>query len=285
MTTHYGKDALHELEQNVEGWDERYPLMADGSEIKVSHATCPAGEDRRERFGVKCVDGAFLWHCFNCGDSGFWRPRDTYRRLDAAVFEAEPAMATEDWYEKAERNYTRAERNVEEFTLESKLWLEQYGMTDDTEGYGIRECKEGLMLPVWADGEFYTDIVGYQIRQRNAKPKYLTYTKQPFSYLKHGGIKASTLIITEDLLSSYKLHRVGYSTISLLGTSLKAPLSKLPAHSGRVMLWLDSDAAGMKGTMEVIRQLGTKYEDMSVFVNDKEPKECDFAFLRSVDGT
>jgi hypothetical protein len=285
MTTHYGNNALHELEQNVEGWDDIYPDWSEGLSRNVSHATCPAGEDRRERMGIKRVDGAFLWHCFNCGDSGFWRPKDTYRRLGEAVFEAEPAMATEDWYKKAERMYRIAETDVNEFTLASKLWLEQYDMLDRVEGYGIRECSDGLMLPVWGEGEFsVTNIFGYQIRQRDAKPKYLTYTKQPFHYLR-GATKADTLIITEDLLSSYKLHRAGYSALSLLGTSLKAPLSKLPEHTGKVMLWLDSDAAGMKGTMEVMRQLGVKYENMSVFVNDKEPKECTYAFLRSVDGT
>jgi hypothetical protein len=39
------------------------------------------GVDTRKRFGVKHVDDAYLWHCFNCGDSGYYRTRETVSRI------------------------------------------------------------------------------------------------------------------------------------------------------------------------------------------------------------
>jgi hypothetical protein len=266
--THYGNDALQVLLDN-------YPEYGDigrDEDVKVCHTTCPAGVDTRNRLGIKNVGGAYLWHCFNCGESGYYRPKESFTKL----LEQEKVIITPgsilDWFPK----YESFSSEYDDMPTAYRLWLSSYGF-DAVECHmlGIRFSNDGVILPTYQGSEVKPG--GYQVRTFNAKVKYRTYTVDKFSYLDND---PDTLVIVEDLLSSYKVWLAGYSSLALMGTKVKCKLSELPQHQ-RVVLWLDSDSAGSKGALDLLRELNPLYPNMTMCFN-KQPKECTLDEIRNM---
>ena len=264
MTTFYGKEALAVLTSNALGYDE----LEDGETRKYSHVDCPAGEDRRGRLGVKNVDGAYMWHCFNCGDSGYYRPRETVRRMREQT-EVHAAKSTRSVITMPSVN------DYDYFDDRGQRWLAEYGIDKHMcYLYDVEDTDEGIMLPIMIRGE----RVGYQIRRYDKKPKYLTYTTKPYAYtLGNDEKREKTLVVVEDLLSSYKLNSVGYSTLCLLGTKLNtSDFSEIVQGDPfvRVVLWLDDDEAGHMSGMKLFKELSPLFRDIVTMFNE-QPKEIE----------
>lgn len=272
MTTHYGRDALAVLTSNVPD----YETLDEGQQGKYNHEDCPSGVDTKHRLYVKNVDGAYLWHCHNCGDSGYYRPKDTIKSIKASTTWA---------VSRGPRLPTHAELTVrnkyDSFDIAGQLWLASYGFNEvKCDAYHITESADGIVLPIFASVS--GGIVGCQVRRYNKKPKYLTYSKQRYSYLNgiKGGIKP--LVVVEDLLSSYKLHLAGYSTLCLLGTKLDdGARNKLVEHK-RVVLWLDDDVAGHTAAKKLFTELSPLCPNISAIFNH-QPKELDLETLREME--
>lgn len=71
MVTNYGHNARQELEDNAPDYED----ILDDEQNKYDHTTCG---DTRSRFYVTNKGGAYLYHCFNCNESGYYRPKDRY---------------------------------------------------------------------------------------------------------------------------------------------------------------------------------------------------------------
>jgi hypothetical protein len=263
MTTYYAQEALSVLTNNAPDFEE----LDEGMQGKYNHVDCPNGVDNRQRLYVKNVDGAYLWHCHNCGDSGYYRQKETVSRIKSATKTALSLRTASPTY-----NELTAETNYDKFRVEGQLWLGQYGFDKEAcSQFGIRETEDGIVLPVF----HYYDIVGYQVRRYNKSPKYLTYSNQHYSFLDN--VKkgfTSPLIIVEDLLSSYKLSYAGYPTLCLLGTKLD-----FSAHSIvqkfrklRVVLWLDDDIAGQVAAKKLFTELSPIAPNLTAIFNH-QPKE------------
>lgn len=257
--THYGKAAKAVLEDNCEGWED----IAPDETRNYNHTTCPAGEDKRERLGVKNIGNSWLWHCFNCGESGYYRPREVFSKLlesggVASIKKPEsvdPVIA-----------YYMRDFHYEMFPIDQQLWLASYGfMQDDVEAIGIRTGPFGVYLPVCNN----VKLVGYQVRNfTTGGPKYTTHTTRPVHYRT---MPSDTLVIVEDLLSAYKVQLAGYSVCALMGTKLHVPVSELP-HAKKLVIWLDEDSAGSSGAMHLHRDVAVLYED-SKLISFRQPKE------------
>lgn len=273
MTTLYGKQAKDLLEYNLSDYEE----LADDQQIKINHVSCDAGTDLKQRLYVKRIDGAFLMHCHHCGISGYYRPKETYRRIQelGSVTTTDNTLTYKEEYETANDNY-------DSFTADSKLWLSSYEFGKSlVDAYYIKETDDGILLPIF-DPDY--NIVGTQLRRRVSKPKYLTRSVQPFSYLPEYG---DTIVITEDLLSSYKLNSVGYPALCLLGTKLSKQAMALlvTAHTldnvQRAVVWLDDDLAGHKGTVDLMRELNVILPTTAIFLD--QPKEIPLSELKSME--
>lgn len=275
MTTHYGRDALTTLTNNAPDFEE----LDEGMQGKYNHADCPNGVDNRERLYVKNVDGAYLWHCHNCGDSGYYRPKETVSRIKESTstyisvrgkrLPTHPELTKEYRYDM--------------FKPEGQLWLAQYGFNDaKCEGYHITESEDGIVLPIY--NRTSGGIVGCQVRRYNKKPKYLTYSNNRYSYLDVIKGKELTLIIVEDLLSSYKLHMAGYSTLCLLGTKLDKEAQRIVEgyRFGRVVLWLDDDVAGHVAARKLFTDLSPLVPKLSAIFNH-QPKELELEVLKDME--
>ena len=241
MTTLYGKQALSVLTSNAYGFEE----IDEGEQRKYNHADCHMGVDTRERLYVKNVDGAYMWHCHNCGDSGFFRPKETVARMKAssAVLKSERPLEMYPM-ELAKAQYS-------DFPIEAQMWLEQYEFDEEMcLKYGIKANSDGVFLPT----KYRVLLTGYQQRRYNKKPKYITNTRYTHSYI--DGDMNKPLVIVEDLLSSYKLNYVGYPTLCLLGTKLDPTGLIIVSGHKRVVVWLDDDEAGHKASMQIFKEIG-----------------------------
>ena len=272
MTTHYGRDALATLTNNAPDFEE----LDEGMQGKYNHADCPNGVDNRQRLYVKNVDGAYLWHCHNCGDSGYYRPRETIARIkeETSVVLARGRLPTA-------RELTK-ETAYDKFKPEGQLWLGQYGFNGvKCDAYSITEAVDGIILPIFGVESGYTD--GFQVRRYTKKPKYLTYSRRRCSYLSNK-ISSKPLVVVEDLLSSYKLHMAGYSTLCLLGTKLDEEAQRvIERHRfGRVVVWLDDDVAGHVAATKLFKDLAPVAPNMSAIFNH-QPKELELEVLKDME--
>lgn len=278
MTTLYGQEALNELTSNAPDYED----IEEGHSAKYNHVSCLMGEDTRKRFGVKHVDDAYLWHCFNCGNSGYYRSRETVSRIKLMSGITKP----DDINVLSIRYKHHSEKDLHKFNIMGQLWLGQYGFTPEmVEEYNIREIDDGIVLPFGG----YTEINrGYQLRRYDKKPKYITTVPRSMSkshYIKSSDMfMGDKLVVVEDLLSAYKLHYAGYSTLCLLGTKLDTgilPDILLDNHS-RVVLWLDDDAAGHVGAMKLFKELSPVFKYVTS-IHMQQPKEIALRSLQEME--
>jgi hypothetical protein len=283
MNTLYGKEALVTLTNYAPDYEE----IDEGEQRKYNHEDCHAGTDTKQRLYVKNVDGAYLWHCHNCGDSGFYRPKETVKRIKehSAVAGGIGSIGHRPYTTEL---YSRValHTDFDGFRDEGKLWLSQYGFDRELcRKNNIYEGLDGIMLPVYNDTEeairLDKYIHGWQIRRYNKKPKYLSYINEKFSYRQR--VVKKKLIIVEDLLSSYKLVEAGYSTLCLLGTSLsKEALNIVTQYRTEgVVLWLDDDQAGHDATMQIYKDIGPVAACTAIYLD--QPKEIDLETLKGMD--
>jgi|LauGreDrversion4_2_1035121.scaffolds.fasta_scaffold35314_5 hypothetical protein len=276
MTTLYGREALDVLISSTPDFEH----IPDGKQEKHNHVDCDAGEDTKQRLYVKHVDGAILFHCHHCGTSGYYRPRERYSPIAEEVNRMVglvPKPKTTSYDELT------AKEEFDSFRIEGQLWLNQYGFDAQMcEDYGIKESVSGLILPVYKKNILgLTDVAGYQIRRYNGLPKYTTYTDQNYSYL--SSALSLSVIITEDLLSSYKLHAAGYSTVCLLGTSLSPEMCTWMAQTyPRQVLWLDDDKGGHHGALKIIKEFSVLMPELTA-IFQKQPKEIDMDELKQLE--
>ena len=268
MSTLYGREALDELEMNNIPLDD----IEDGCQLKANHTTCHMGQDTKSRLYIKNVDGAYLWHCHNCATSGYYRPKETTSRMrpSSATVTSSNVVDLHKWHV--------AEQDYDNFKVEGQLWLAQYGFSEkECTHFNIRETKHGILLPIYSD----VRMCGYQMRNYNSTPKYVTYTNQRMSYIR--GVK-ETLVLTEDLLSSYKLNKVGYSTLCLLGTKLGADTLDFVTmlKPSKLVIWLDDDTAGHTGCMKLFKELSAVCRNI-ISINNEQPKEISIETLSEME--
>jgi hypothetical protein len=259
MTTLYGAQAKKELDDNCEHW---FNIPLDEQE-RFNHTTCEAGEDTRRRMNVINKGGAFLWHCYNCNNSGYYRPRDF-----VSTIKGESSVVSITHSDVAIHSvYSMCSRRQRDFSTEARLWLAQYEMFDQDilDDFGIRSFGNSVVLPIWSKD---SEIVGFQRRHFDSGPKYTTLAlNKPVCSLI---TSSNTLFFVEDLLSAYKLNYVGASVVCLMGTSMRDGAHVAPHKTN--ILWLDSDLAGEAAATTLYRELSPIYPGLATMF-DRQPKE------------
>lgn len=140
-----------------------------------------------------------------------------------------------------------------------------------------------IYLPSYLDGEFR----GYQIKQLDRSPKYLSYVNEPLIYYtKQKTEHCETLVITEDWLSALATSTVSgieglavaTSSFSITGAVYKF-IDKI--RPDLIIIWLDDDIAGRFGARKIDRLLSNLYLTKIVY-SKKEPKECTLEELKGI---
>lgn len=276
MTTLYGKQAKEVLTSNAPDYED----IDEGEQGKYNHTDCSMGEDTKTRLYVKNLDGAYVWHCHNCSESGYYRPRETVQSIREDMDMSSRVGVVRST--GADAYKALGVREYSEFDIRGKLWLSRYGFDESMiTQYGIKEMLHGVLMPTYLD---FDVVTGYQMRRYDAKPKYHTDTTHTFSLL-HNLLSPKLVILTEDLLSSYKLHKAGYSTVCLLGTKVSEHACRTILANGynRVVLWLDDDPAGHTATLKYLRELAPLFATGVTSINIQQPKEIPMSSLLEMD--
>jgi len=169
----------------------------------------------------------------------------------------------------------------EDYTLDVPMakagWFMKVGISPELARQyriGYSPSFDRIVLPIYNEAD---DLVALQMRACKAdqKPKYLNPTGPKVN----GAVfwSNSTLegagVVTEDILSAIKVGKV-LNAASILGTNMTDERALKIARRWRrhVILWLDPDKAGWKGTVEAVRQLTMQGCTVSRIVSEKDPK-------------
>lgn len=243
-----------------------------GEQVHINHTGCTAGEDTKRRLYIKRVVGGVLAYCQHCSQHQFLRERndsgvDMHKWLTGKDVEV-PEVDLLDKVPLYDPRITRGD---------GRDWLELYHLNPvDTMHFKQpvgRSDQVALQLFDWK-GRF----VGVQIRNTVCKPKYITKYKQNTTTDSAWFVRdASTLFITEDYLSAYRIYIDSTtSSLALLKTtaSEKTIEQVCSMNYKTIFVWLDHDEAGIKGATKLYNRLKL-LSTARVFqvVADREPKE------------
>lgn len=229
-------------------WLPLAETLALGARLRTDH-DCGGG-----RTLTLCRDATGLHaFCFRCNDHG-WQappPEPLEARLARLRKQAEadtqaassvglPAPAVREWAAWPEP---------------CRVWLLKAGLCSaDLPGLGAyyHPPSQRVVLPVLGPSG---RVLFWQARAVDGRqPKYLAPPVNKASVIPVYG-KATKVTLTEDLLSAYKVGRVGEGW-SMLGTSINDNmLAALLRRGCAVNVWLDPDAAGQRGAAKVLAKL------------------------------
>lgn len=238
----------------------------DGQVIKISH-----------------TNKGYSAYCFRCGSKGF-TPIERKTLSDFDILKQEEAVA----------ELSQTMRLPDDFTTEiptqHALWLYKAGLHMDrirTLGFGYSSKLARVVLPVYDNGV----LVYVQARATmypEQKPKYLNlkgaqkddiiYHCKPEQHLE--GYR-DTVVVTEDILSAARVGEV-CNAISILGTKLSNGQAIKIAEYARVIWWLDSDDAGIKGVRKGSQQLQFLIGNQFDIRTEKDPKLYSSRKIRNI---
>lgn len=228
-----------------EGYVTSVPRL--GQSIRTGH-DCGEGRVLKVAHGD---EGYTAW-CFRCNDKGFIphaAPSLSERLARLNQQRRADAAAGSDTALPEPR-----EPDPQAWPDAARVWLYKAGFSnDDIISIGAYWCPAigRVVLPVVQDGR----PVFWLARSIDGRqPKYLApIADRSRIVAKYGS--GPVVVITEDILSAFRVARVTEAW-SALGTSLPVPiLNQLIEQRRPVVLMLDPDAGGDKGTIRMLRPL------------------------------
>lgn len=279
------------------------PTIPVGESLRFDHAGCPAGEDTRARLYVKRTsDNFWVAYCHNCGSPGWYKqhPHFTaaFNSSDVLVDQLKRLLEKDELPPITEHDEGTSELSLPLGELVSVAhcdeWMVQRfraaGFTNSQIDLLIMwymdKDRNTLVTPLWYAGK----VVGKQERMPPGfKPKTLTsyVTNAPkvgYDAMQDRSLSIPTraLVITEDPLSALCAHHACFdaSGYALLGTHLsdvkRNHILELVNQRSitRLLVWLDPDEAGRKGTWDVVNALkGVLPEKVGLFVAPSDQPE------------
>lgn len=196
-------------------------------------------------------DAGLTAYCFRCGEPGFIKDERTLADRIAALAKARAADVEVIRPELPEPR----ERDVQQWPKAARVWLYKAGLSNDTIerlGFYWHPVTQRVVMPVFENGE----LVYWQARSLNPNvPKYVNPRVDRGTIAPRFGRGGDCIVLTEDILSAVKVGMVNEAW-SIMGTSLPDKLAVRLVNAARpVIVMLDPDDAGRKGTAKIITQL------------------------------
>lgn len=270
--------------------------IVQGEEFR---ARCPFHSDHSPSFSMNIGSG--LWICHKgCGSGSF--PQLVEQVLDCSVQEAYEWVATNGMSiganQLSQQLATILNQQAPEGAASVGTWRDHYhslsnnvmpqwffqrGFTWDTvTHWAIRydPASDGIVVPVFWKGE----LLGTVTRPLYGVPKYQNSQNLPKSEILFGEISSAKneIIIVEGLLDALWLWQLGYHAVSILGDALsQKQVDILRSYRfGQIILSLDNDGAGQKGTHNAIDLLFksgwllTQIQTIKFPPGKKDPQDC-----------
>jgi DNA primase len=216
--------------------------------------------------------------CFRCSDSGYAPgPQLT---LAQRVEEARRARASDDAVRAAFELPAPRCYAMEEWPAGARMWLHKAGLGRPevaTLGAFFHGGTQRVVIPLLEDGE----VVFWQARayQEGRQPKYLSPPVDRSTLLPRYG-HADRIVLTEDLLSAFKIGLVGEAWC-LMGTHANPRLiAGLLHRQAPVAIWLDPDGPGKRAAAKVHKQLKAYGIEARVIRSGRDPKLHTFDHIK-----
>jgi hypothetical protein len=215
--------------------------------------------------------------CFRCSDSG-WAPGPKLtlaERLAAAQRLASADTSARVGVELP----TPQVFDLREWPLSSRVWLHKAGLGGPEIaklGAYYHPPTDRVVVPVLEGG----NVVFWQARSTTGRlPKYLSPPVARDKLLPTFG-RSTIIILTEDLLSAFKLGLVAEAWC-LMGTHANPRLiAGLLERRAPVRIWLDPDGPGRAAAQKVNKQLTAYGIEVSVIRSTLDPKLHTFDQIR-----
>jgi len=242
----------------------------------------PAAKDleigRQKRVPHDCGDGSPLivsrddrgWHayCFRCVDNG-WAPApaESLAQKLARIEKQRQGDATVGGGSLP----SPQNRDMDSWPEGGKLWLYRAGLSRADVGVlGIywHEKSDRIVIPVrCADGQLFYVA---RAHQKDRQPKYLAMAPKPRTLYASWG-HASSVCLTEDILSAIKIGLAGEEAVCLFGTKISDHImSRIMSRT--VNVFLDPDPPGQRGAAKIMAQLRAYGVPCRNIVADRDPK-------------
>ena len=249
-------------------WEHHTTNLREGRGVRVEH-DCGEGRVLKVTNGD---DGYSAW-CFRCNDKGFIphpAPSLSERLAKLARTRAVEAKVT-----STVELPTPAVLDPQLWPTAARLWLYKAGFSnDDIQKSGFYFCPplNRVVLPVIGVGNV---PLYWQARALTPDhvPKYINpfIDKSNVAY-KCGVGLGDCIVLTEDILSAARVGRVCESW-SILGTSLTDGVAAQLAGCGLpIVVMLDPDGAGRKGSTAAARRLRSTGLRVSIAHPHRDPK-------------
>lgn len=246
-------------------WQPQAQGMADGERRRVDH-DCGSGRTLTIRMDSRGLSA----YCFRCNDSG-WAPPEPVplgirlERIKKAQEADNRVACTTALPEPQERVWAR-------WPEACRLWLLKAGLSSHDAGRlgaYYHPPSDRVVLPVLGPtgGVLFWQARAVDKRQ----PKYLAPPIDKAGVVAMYG-KADTVTLTEDLLSAYKIGKVGEGWC-LMGTSISRQCLYLLLSRGcKVNVWLDPDPPGRRAAKKVLAALRSVGIEARDILSECDPK-------------
>jgi hypothetical protein len=261
--------------------------LPEGSHKKYTHS-CGPGECRI----VSHKRDGWGWSCFRCGEKG-WTPRPA-ENLSEKLARLARIRSVEDSVLWDATLPPPAEYEPQAWPLDARVWLYKAGISNvEIKQLGIfwNSRLARVVLPVRDEAG---KVIYWQARTLDkANPrKYLNPRVDKARLAARYG-SGPALVLTEDLLSAYRVSRAGFEAWSLLGTKVSDFVAtRIIELDKPVAVFLDPDKAGRENAAKIIKALRSYGVGAINIQSEKDPKllstEVIQCLLRSrlcIDGT
>lgn len=218
---------------------------------------------------VQHKEDGYHAYCWRCGESGW-------------ISHPAPSLAERIAKLNRERDEDIQARSVldlpvpqvsdpQQWPAPARVWLYKAGMSnDDIESLGFywNPRLARVVMPLYIEGR----LMYWQARGFNSsRAKYIN-PDVPKDHLVARFGTGKLLVLTEDILSAFKVGKVTEAW-SIMGTSASdAVLNKIVADGRPVVVALDPDAAGRKGASKIRKALALLGVDVRIVHMQKDPK-------------
>lgn len=191
-------------------------------------------------------------YCFRCGGKGFV----PHQLSLAERIELFAAAGSADEQAKADPRLPEPRLiDPQQWPDEARVWLYKGGFSNDdilNLGFYYHEKMQRVVMPVYQNGS----VVYWQARGFiKDLAKYLNPSVDRSKLVAKYGRPGPAVVLTEDILSAYKVGKV-CEAWALMGTTLHdAVLADLIRLGKPVLVMLDPDAGGDKGWAGIVKRL------------------------------
>lgn len=249
-------------------------------------------EGQHTRIGHECGDGKVLsvgcnedgWraHCFRCDYKWFVpRPPESITEKLARLQKAKDA---DRWIRKSV-SMPIGLTNPQDWPMHARLWFYKAGISNVDIEHGIKavwsEAMQRVVMPVYEDDQVvYWQARDTQWTRETPRAKYINPEVPRDKLPLYRSGTGNVLVLTEDILSAFKVSKAGFLAWALLGTKLndynlnEILYSARTLHNGPnlVYVWLDPDQAGQMAARAVTRTLRAYGVDARNVQSERDPK-------------